>query len=228
MKLDLTKKRRAIIAIAIAFVLLSLCVVLAACATTEQLPESESTDPSTIKNNAISTEIESAESIFGDEGSASNPGVAESVSGSEDSQPAAHTEFDGSSATVPAPSESNRTATQAVQSQQPQSQVAHVHSWSPITEPYEVIDRQAWVETIYKTIECTICSVCGEDITNGDSQGRSITAHGKTHALAGQGGGCHSSTKQVPNGTVTHDAVTHWESRTVGYRCSSCGEEKSA
>lgn len=105
---------------------------------------------------------------------------------------------------------------------------AHSHDWRPVTEPREIVDVEAWEEAAYKTIECTVCSVCGEDVTNGDSQGRSILEHGKAHALAGQGGGTHSSTKRVPNGMVKHPAQTHTEHVTVKWKCAGCGAEKAA
>lgn len=104
----------------------------------------------------------------------------------------------------------------------------HSHDWRPITEPRDIVDVEAWEETAYKTVECTICSVCGEDVTNGDSQGRSILQHGKAHALAGQGGGTHSSTKKVPNGVVKHPAQTHTEHVTVRWQCAGCGAQKAA
>lgn len=104
----------------------------------------------------------------------------------------------------------------------------HSHDWRPVTEPCEIVDVEAWEETSYKTVECTICSVCGEDVTNGDSQGRSILEHGKAHALAGQGGGTYSSTKRVPNGVIKHRAQTHTEYVTVKWKCAGCGAEKAA
>lgn len=105
---------------------------------------------------------------------------------------------------------------------------SHMHDWRPITEPREVVDVPAWDEVRYKTVERTICSVCGEDITSGDSQGRTILAHGKAHALAGEGGGTYSTVKQVPDGVIKHPAQTHIESATVGWKCAGCEQRKTA
>lgn len=105
---------------------------------------------------------------------------------------------------------------------------SHVHDWRQITEPRPVIDVEAWTETRYRTVECVFCSSCGADITYGDSQGRSILEHGKAHALAGEGGGNYTSTKQVPDGVIEHPAKTHTEHVPIGWKCASCGEAKSA
>ncbi len=101
----------------------------------------------------------------------------------------------------------------------------HKHSWEPVKTPHEVIDVAAYTETQYRTEERVMCSACGEDITNGDSQGRSILQHGKAHALAGEGGGTYSSTKKVPCGTISHPAQTHVEYEITGYKCF-CGATK--
>lgn len=101
----------------------------------------------------------------------------------------------------------------------------HKHSWVPVKEPHEVIDVDAYTETQYRTEERVICSACGEDITNGDIQGRSILQHGKAHTLAGEGGGTYSYSKKVPCGTISHPAQTHIEYEITGYKCS-CGATK--
>ena len=108
---------------------------------------------------------------------------------------------------------------------QPVASEGHKHTWEPVTKPYEVIDVAAYTETQYRTEERVMCSACGEDITNGDKQGRSILQHGKAHALAGEGGGTYSSTKQVPCGTINHPTQTHIEYEIAGYKCS-CGATK--
>ena len=67
------------------------------------------------------------------------------------------------------------------------------------------------------------CDNCGADITADPS------GHNKTEMLAGTGKyGWHTEWKEVVTGyqTVHHDAVTHTETVTTGYRCSTCGATK--
>lgn len=111
----------------------------------------------------------------------------------------------------------------------PASQAAtssgHKHSWEPIIESQKVIDAYAYEETQYRTEECLICKVCNADVTNGDKDGRSATEHGKAHTLAGQNGGCYSSTKRVPCGVIKHEEKSHFVDKVTGYKCS-CGATK--
>lgn len=227
MKIGLSKKSKFAIFASAALVVLILCASLAACDAAQQRQADVAIEPALERCGEDETNANSAPDAFDDVVDAEDVASAESMTSEDQAQCAAQPYSGNAIGPGPAVSESERATGQAPQASQAQAQTNHVHSWIPITEPCEVIDQQAWVETVYKTVECTICSVCGEDITNGDSQGRSITAHGKAHALAGEGGGCHSSTKKVPNGTVTHGAVTHWENKTTGYRCA-CGAERSA
>lgn len=230
MKIDLTKKSKVAIVVMAALVLMILCASLIACAAAQQRQADAATESVLAADDGVGADVDPVAAIDDTEDETEDADSADFATSVEEAQPAPQADSGNAGAFVPGADASESAAAQtpqAPQSPQSQAQADHVHSWNPITEPYEVIDRHAWVETIYKTVECTICSVCNEDITDGDRQGRSITAHGKAHALAGEGGGCHSSTKQVPNGTITHDAVTHWSTRTIGYRCK-CGAERSA
>lgn len=119
-------------------------------------------------------------------------------------------------------SKSSGTTAQNVQS----TSQGHTHDWYAVKTPQTVVDQAAWTETQYRTVEREICSVCGEDLTDGDSQGRSINEHGKAHVFAGEGGGFHSAFRQEAVGTIEHPAVTHVEYVVTGYRCSSCGAAK--
>lgn len=82
----------------------------------------------------------------------------------------------------------------------------HEHNWQ------WVVDKAAWDETKYETVTYSKCNGCGADITGNTS------AHMQA---AGRGSACSSyrtATKQVPVGTIHHDAVGH-------YSCS-CGATK--
>lgn len=229
MKLDLAKRSKVAIAVVTSLALLVLCASLIACDAEQQRQADAATESVLAADGGVSSDADPVAAIADNEDETEGADPADSATSVEEAQPAPQADSGNAGASMPgadAPEIAAAQTPQTPQAPQSQAQANHVHAWDPITEPYEVIDKHAWVETVYKTVECTICSVCGEDITHGDSQGRSITAHGKAHALAGEGGGCHSSTKQVPNGTITHDAVTHWDTRTIGYRCQ-CGAERS-
>ena len=97
----------------------------------------------------------------------------------------------------------------------------HTHNWVAVTETRTVVDQPAYDEQVPVTEmkEFSICNQCGADIT-----GRYIE-----HFEANDGcPGYHSEWREVVTGyqTVHHDAVTHTETVTTGYRCSTCGATK--
>ena len=97
----------------------------------------------------------------------------------------------------------------------------HTHNWVAVTETRTVVDQAAYDEQVPVTEmkEFSICNQCGADIT-----GRYIE-----HFEANDGcSGYHSEWREVVTGyqTVHHDAVTHTETVTTGYRCSTCGATK--
>lgn len=223
------KMKRTILAL-ITLAMAASLLALAACAAESQdssagmgaVAEQEQKAPSSSESIAAedAAETQNQAEIAEDANPATEPsavqasGSVEGRAAEDASATAAHTTGAGQAQGTP------QAAVQPVQ--------AHSHDWRPVTEPREIVDVEAWEEPVYKTVERTICSVCGEDVTNGDSRGRSILEHGKTHALAGQGGGTHSSTKRVPNGVVKHPTQTHTEHVTVKWKCAGCGAEKAA
>ena len=101
----------------------------------------------------------------------------------------------------------------------------HTHDWVAVTETRTVVDQPAYDEQVPITemVAWEKCDNCGADIT-ADPNG-----HNKTEMLAGTGKyGWHTEWKEVVTGyqTVHHDAVTHTETVTTGYRCSTCGATK--
>ena len=101
----------------------------------------------------------------------------------------------------------------------------HTHNWVAITETRTVVDQPAYDEQVPITemVAWEKCDNCGADITADPS------GHNKTEMLAGTGKyGWHTEWKEVVTGyqTVHHDAVTHTETVTTGYRCSTCGATK--
>ena len=95
------------------------------------------------------------------------------------------------------------------------SQPEHVHNWVAQTERRWVQDSAAWDEQC-PTGSYIQCS-CGQRF---DNQAQ-WSQHNKSLGF-GQG---HSYSVQETYGTVHHDATGHYETATVGYRCS-CGAVK--
>ena len=93
----------------------------------------------------------------------------------------------------------------------------HTHNWVAVTETRTVVDQAAYDEQVPITemVAWEKCDNCGADITADPS------GHNKTEMLAGTGKyGWHTEWKEVVTGyqTVHHDAVTHTETVTTGYR----------
>ena len=102
----------------------------------------------------------------------------------------------------------------------------HTHNWVAVTETRTVVDQPAYDEQVPVTEmkEHEICNQCGADLT-----GLDIDAHFKnSYFNGGNCGGFHSDWREEVTGyqTVHHDAVTHTETVTTGYRCSTCGARK--
>ena len=102
----------------------------------------------------------------------------------------------------------------------------HTHNWVAVTETRTVVDQPAYDEQVPVTEmkEHEICNQCGADLT-----GLDIDAHFKnSYFNGGNCGGFHSEWREEVTGyqTVHHDAVTHTETVTTGYKCSTCGATK--
>ena len=105
----------------------------------------------------------------------------------------------------------------------------HTHDWVAVTETRTVVDQAAYDEQVPVTEmrEHEICNDCGADLTGiGDS---ALSNHLYNHMINDTGnGGYRSEWREEVTGyqTVHHDAVTHTETVTTGYRCSTCGAKK--
>ena len=102
----------------------------------------------------------------------------------------------------------------------------HTHDWVAVTETRTVVDQAAYDEQVPITEmkAFDICSTCGAELTSATA-----SAHVKNHVMNGEDkGGWHTEWREVVTGyqTVHHDAVTHTETVTTGYRCSTCGATK--
>ena len=100
----------------------------------------------------------------------------------------------------------------------------HTHNWVAVTETRTVVDQAAYDEQVPITEmkAYSICNACGADIAE------SAPDHMYNHMINDEIGGYHTEWREVVTGyqTVHHDAVTHTETVTTGYRCSTCGATK--
>lgn len=102
----------------------------------------------------------------------------------------------------------------------------HTHDWVAVTETRTVVDQPAYDEQVPITEmkAFDICNDCGAELNSSN-----IDSHVKDHMVNDTGnGGWHTEWREVVTGyqTVHHDAVTHTETVTTGYRCSTCGATK--
>lgn len=185
------------------------------CATTEREQSAETTDPPGEAAPTAPTATDDATAESGgtapaalQASSAPSAPSAESGQGAAASPPASSGSEQGGSAPTPVA---------------PRPTVTHVCSWTPVTEQVWVVDKAAWDEPRYTTVEHTVCSVCFLDLTEAKVD---VIAHGKAHVLAGEGGGTHSEGVKVQTGTIHHDATGHYEQKTTGYTCKGCGAQR--
>lgn len=102
----------------------------------------------------------------------------------------------------------------------------HTHNWVAVTETRTVVDQPAYDEQVPITEmkAFDICNDCGAELNSSN-----IDSHVKDHMINDTGnGGWHTEWREVVTGyqTVHHDAVTHTETVTTGYRCSTYGATK--
>lgn len=102
----------------------------------------------------------------------------------------------------------------------------HTHNWVAVTETRTVVDQPAYDEQVPITEmkAFDICNDCGAELNSATA-----AAHVRDHMINDTGnGGHHTEWREVVTGyqTVHHDAVTHTETVTTGYRCSTCGATK--
>lgn len=131
-----------------------------------------------------------------------------------------------SSSSKPSNSGSNNSSSSKPSNNSSSKPAEHTHNWVAVTETRTVVDQAAYDEQVPVTEmrEHEICSSCGADLTGTDA-----SAHVYQHMINGDDkGGWHSEWREEVTGyqTVHHDAVTHTETVTTGYRCSTCGATK--
>lgn len=128
-----------------------------------------------------------------------------------------------SSSSKPSSKPSNSSNSSSSNSSKP---AEHTHDWVAVTETRTVVDQPAYDEQVPITEmkAFDICNDCGAELNSSN-----IDSHVKDHMINDTGnGGWHTEWREVVTGyqTVHHDAVTHTETVTTGYRCSTCGVTK--
>ena len=165
-----------------------------------------------------SNKSNSSESKKDNTASTTNTNSNKNNSSSNSSKPSSKPSNSGNNSGTSKPSNNN--------SSNSSKPAEHTHNWVAVTETRTVVDQPAYDEQVPVTEmkEHEICNQCGADLT-----GLDIDAHFKnSYFNGGNCGGFHSEWREEVTGyqTVHHDAVTHTETVTTGYRCSTCGARK--
>ena len=131
-----------------------------------------------------------------------------------------------SSKTPQSSSSSSKADSSKNESSKPTPKPQHTHSWTNITEKVKVVDKEAYTyeEPVYEEHGRTICNDCGADLTNmSDSE---LTNHICEHAENGGKGSYHDEWVNVQVGTkkVNVPEKSHYETKTIGRKCSGCGK----
>lgn len=112
------------------------------------------------------------------------------------------------------------------ESSKPTPKPQHTHSWTNITEKVKVVDKKAYTyeEPVYEEHDRTICNDCGADLTNMSES--ELTHHCGNHLLNGGKGSYRNEwvNVQVGTKTITVPEKSHYETKIIGRKCSSCGK----
>ena len=131
-----------------------------------------------------------------------------------------------SSKTPQSSSSSSKSDSSKSESSKPAPKPQHTHSWTNITEKVKVVDKEAYTyeEPVYEEHGRAICNDCGADIT--DLGGSGMAHHCADHAENGGKGSYRVEDRQVQVGTktVTVPEKSHYETKTIGRKCSGCGK----
>ena len=131
-----------------------------------------------------------------------------------------------SSKTPQSSSSSSKPDSSKNESSKPTPKPQHTHSWTNITEKVKVVDKKAYTyeEPVYEEHDRTICNDCGADLTNMSES--ELTHHCGNHLLNGGKGSYRNEWVNVQVGTkkVNVPEKSHYETKTIGRKCSGCGK----
>lgn len=131
-----------------------------------------------------------------------------------------------SSKTPQSSSSSSKADSSKNESSKPTPKPQHTHSWTNITEKVKVVDKKAYTyeEPVYEEHDRTICNDCGADVT--DLSSSEFGKHFANHLENGGKGSYRNEWVQVQVGTkkVNVPEKSHYETKTIGRKCSGCGK----
>lgn len=131
-----------------------------------------------------------------------------------------------SSKTPQSSSSSSKPDSSKNESSKPTPKPQHTHSWTNITEKVKVVGKKAYTyeEPVYEEHDRTICNDCGADLTNMSES--ELTHHCGNHLLNGGKGSYRNEWVNVQVGTkkVNVPEKSHYETKTIGRKCSGCGK----
>lgn len=179
-------------------------------------------------NNKINTSTSSKSSATGSSSSKSSSSSKASSSSSKNSSTSSKTTSSSSSSKTSSSSSSsskpNSSSSSSSSSKSESSKAeTHTHTWVNISEQIKVIDQEAYSyeEDVYETQRRAICNDCGADITDNldhifDEIDNNSNAKGSYSVKS----------IKVKTGTknVNVPEEFHYETKTVGRKCSSCGK----
>ncbi len=176
-------------------------------------------------NTSTSSKSNSASSKSSLTGSSSSKNNSSSKMSSSSSKSNSTSSKSSSSSSSGKPN-SNSSTSSSKQESSKAEETKHTHSWVNITKPVKVIDQEATTKTedVYEERELSICKGCGCVLT-GMSETEKI-AHGSAHMDNGEPSGWYSDWRNVKVGTKTVNIPekSHYETQTIGRKCSSCGK----
>jgi hypothetical protein len=110
------------------------------------------------------------------------------------------------------------------ESSKPTPKPQHTHSWTNITEKVKVVDKKAYTyeEPVYEEHDRTLCNDCNKDVTDD-----AVREEHMIYELEHGGKGSYRNEwvqVQVGTKTVTVPEKSHYETKTIGRKCSGCGK----
>ena len=178
-------------------------------------------------NTSTSSKSNSASSKSSSTGSSSSKNNSSSKTSSSSSKSSSASSKTSSSSSSGKPN-SNSSTSSSKQESSTVKETKHTHSWVNITKPVKVIDQEATTKTedVYEERELAICKSCGVDVSNYSMSSEERIAHMKAHMKNGEPSGYYSDWRNIKIGTKTINIPekSHYETQTIGRKCSSCGK----
>lgn len=186
-------------------------------------------------NNKINTSTSSKSNSTSSKSSAASSSSSKTSSSSSKSSTTSSKTSSSSSSSKPIssssssskPSSSSSSSSSKTESSKVEES-KHTHSWVNITKQVKVIDQEATtkIEDVYAERELAICKSCGADVSSYSMTEEEAINHAKQHLRNGEPSGYYSDWRNVKVGTKTVEVPekSHYETKIIGRKCSSCGK----